>query len=372
MSSQDDIKIELVNNIITGQHFIKSEYNNEYDNNEYDNNEYDNNSDNIIDNNDNNDNDNTYYIYDKQLVSEITKNKILSPHRKIYSPVKNIFIDHPTINNDNNDNNDNDDDENQFKMYKVETMHILNSDYQAVLTEINNINNNDINNDNNNNNDNNDNNNDINNNDNNNDNIDNNKKEIKLSRLEHFFHILNEKGVSIFLHIFIMACFETYFYFHYVIKLEKKMLTDRINEYLNDVYKYYINNLNDKEDKYIDFLFKNFYKDDAENYLREQYENAKEENDLLMEQLMNFCYKLIGIIFCIFSFFTLFGFIYRISVKWRWIIIENIGMFGLLGLLEYVFLQNVILKYSPFSEEEIKYTIYNEMIKIINGTYVEK
>ena len=52
--------------------------------------------------------------------------------------------------------------------------------------------------------------------------------------------------------------------------------------------------------------------------------------------------------------------------------IENIGMFGLLGLLEYVFLQNVILKYSPFSEEEIKYTIYNEMIKIINGTYVEK
>ena len=44
-------------------------------------------------------------------------------------------------------------------------------------------------------------------------------------------------------------------------------------------------------------------------------------------------------------------------------------MLALLGALEYVFLQNVILKYSPFTDEEIKYMVYKEVIKIINGTY---
>ena len=47
-----------------------------------------------------------------------------------------------------------------------------------------------------------------------------------------FVEIIN-KFLSIFLHIFIMVVFEIYFYFNYVVQIEKNEFINKINSYLN-------------------------------------------------------------------------------------------------------------------------------------------
>ena len=42
------------------------------------------------------------------------------------------------------------------------------------------------------------------------------------------YHTISEKLFSILTHVFIMVCFATYFFFEYVIEIEKKLLLDKI------------------------------------------------------------------------------------------------------------------------------------------------
>lgn len=203
--------------------------------------------------------------------------------------------------------------------------------------------------------------------------IDSNKETKKNTNTQYKKNLYtsNEKSISVFLHIFIMALFETYFYFNYVIRLEKQMLINKINQYMNEVNEYYITHKNKKTELYINLLFKNFYEDNGKDYLKNKYEESKNNQELTLNKLKVFCYKLIASIFCFFAFFVICGFFHK-KTKWKWILIENLCMFGLLGLFEYIFFINVILKYSPFSDDEFKYIIYKETFNILNDTYIEK
>ena len=59
----------------------------------------------------------------------------------------------------------------------------------------------------------------------------------------------------------------------------------------------------------------------------------------------------------------------RDKIRWKSIIVENILMFALLGAFEYIFFNTIILKYSPITNEELRYSIYSNMRKIVDGTY---
>jgi hypothetical protein len=199
--------------------------------------------------------------------------------------------------------------------------------------------------------------------------ISNDNKEKKKEKYKGLLHTTNEKFISIFLHIFIMASFEAYFYFDYVIKLEKQLLVDKINQYLDQVNEFYISHKSDNTDLYIKYLFGKYYEDDAKDYLENEYDESKRDQELMLNKLILFCYKLVASIFCFLVFFVACGFFHKKVIKWKWILIENFFLFGLLGIFEYIFLTNVILKYSPFSDAELKYMVYKEMFNIINGTY---
>ena len=56
-------------------------------------------------------------------------------------------------------------------------------------------------------------------------------------------------------------------------------------------------------------------------------------------------------------------------IHWNHIIIENLLMFLLLGIFEYLFFTHIIMSYTPISDEEIRYLLYNNVEQIINGTY---
>ena len=62
------------------------------------------------------------------------------------------------------------------------------------------------------------------------------------------------------------------------------------------------------------------------------------------------------------------GIVCRKNIKWTWILIENILMFLFLGIFEYFFFINVILKYDPVTDDEIKYYAYTGFTKYLNNT----
>jgi hypothetical protein len=53
---------------------------------------------------------------------------------------------------------------------------------------------------------------------------------------------------------------------------------------------------------------------------------------------------------------------YSNKIKWRWILCENILMVVLLGLFEYLFFMYVIMKYSPITDDEIKFFIFKQLL----------
>lgn len=161
-----------------------------------------------------------------------------------------------------------------------------------------------------------------------------------------------EKFISISLHILIMIIFEIYFYFNYVIIIEKNLFIQKINNYLknidnldlNNYEKSLLYNLLNKDTNLLDTLYNNYL-------------NSLNKNNILITQLIyksSFYASIVGIFFL---FFLFIGIYYRKKIKWKWIIWENIMMLVFLGLFEYFFFFNIILKYNPINDDEIKYLI---------------
>jgi len=179
---------------------------------------------------------------------------------------------------------------------------------------------------------------------------------------ENFYKIL-EKFISISLHIFIMIVFEIYFYFNYVIIIEKNLFIKKINKYLenfNDL------NLNENEKSILYNLISN-----NENILIDtlynNYLESKEENNNMIEKLIyksGFYASIVG--FCFFIFLII-GILYRKNIKWKWVIWENIMMLLFLGLFEYYFFFNIVLKYNPINDDELKYLIVKGFLDYISS-----
>ena len=55
------------------------------------------------------------------------------------------------------------------------------------------------------------------------------------------------------------------------------------------------------------------------------------------------------------------GIYYGKNIHWRKILVDNILMFVSLGIFEYIFFMNIIMKYSPVTDAEIKYEIAKNM-----------
>lgn len=188
---------------------------------------------------------------------------------------------------------------------------------------------------------------------------------FELDKISVRVNILN-KFISLILHIFTMVIFEIYFYFNYVVKIEKKQFMNKIKQYTNEFTENL--NLDQTQREIIKQLY--VYKYDS-SFLSELYilykNSIKEQNKLLYQLLKKSC-SMAGIIGLILIGLIIIGFWKKYIIKWKWIWIENFIMFILLGLFEYWFFINVILKYNPITDAEIKYFVVNKFLNFYNST----
>ena len=178
---------------------------------------------------------------------------------------------------------------------------------------------------------------------------------------------LINKLISIILHIFIMIVFEIYFYFNYVVWIEKEEFLKQIDKYLEQLnslpldstqrqlISHIINSNGFDSNLFIDYLYEN-YKDSMEK-----------QKKILHKLLIKAC-GMGGIVGLTLLILFIFGLYYRRKIKWNWIWIENLLMFILLGVFEYFFFMQIILKFSPITDAEIKYYVGNEIFNYFNST----
>lgn len=188
---------------------------------------------------------------------------------------------------------------------------------------------------------------------------------FKLNKLSVKTDLLN-KLISVILHIFIMVVFEIYFYFNFVVDIEKEQFLDKIQEYIDEL----VNNINldTVSIEIIKKIFSSKYDNTFMDSLYDLYIESLEQQKKILYQLMTKSCVIAGIIGLALLGFVLFGMWKKIKIKWNWIWIENILMFTLLGIFEYWFFMNVILNYNPITDAEIKYYIADQIINYLNST----
>jgi len=172
------------------------------------------------------------------------------------------------------------------------------------------------------------------------------------------------KMLSITIHIFIMVVFEIYFYFNYVIYLERDEFMGKIRSYLNELDNIQLNQA--QQIVISQLINKNSAQVTAQlysNYIQSLYEQNQ-----LKKELMVVSYKMAGVVGGVLCFFFLWGLLNWKEIKWKTIILDNVLMFLFLGTFEYMFFSHVILHYNPVTDGEIKYTLYKGLVDYFNQT----
>ena len=181
-----------------------------------------------------------------------------------------------------------------------------------------------------------------------------------------------ETGISVSIHTFIMAVFEIYFYFGYVIIIEKKMFMDKIDSYTYIFNSYYDNHISDEEHNMLVLLFPQRQINDLLQKLYIDYRRSLEEQRELLDALLLQSYKMLVVVTSVLVLFFTLGVYSNKNIHWKKIVADNILMFLSLGVFEYIFFTNIILKYSPVTDAEIKYKLAKNLLVPLrqNSSYI--
>ena len=181
-----------------------------------------------------------------------------------------------------------------------------------------------------------------------------------------------ETGISVSIHTFIMAVFEIYFYFGYVIIIEKKMFMDKIDSYTYIFNSYYDNHISDEEHNMLVLLFPQRQINDLLQKLYIDYRRSLEEQRELLDALLLQSYKMLVVVTSVLVLFFTLGVYSNKNIHWKKIVADNILMFLSLGVFEYIFFTNIILKYSPVTDAEIKYELAKNLLVPLrqNSSYI--
>lgn len=168
-----------------------------------------------------------------------------------------------------------------------------------------------------------------------------------------FSKIVN-KHISIFIHIFIMIVFEIYFYFNYVVNIERQEFLDKIKSYIR------------KMDTRVSSIAIMIYTPDLETTETNLYQNyitAIQTQQQIKHKLIFLSCEIAGSVGCVILILVIYAKYKHIQLKWKSILYENIAMFMLLGLFEYIFFTHVILQYNPITDQELEYRIYTSVLQ---------
>lgn len=186
---------------------------------------------------------------------------------------------------------------------------------------------------------------------------------INISNL-HKFKLLN-KSLTICAHILIMIIFEIYFFFDFVIDIENEKFIGKIDSYFRQLEPIRITY---KEKQLVDVLISNKYEQGFMRDLFINYVESMKEQHYKLHQLLIHSYKMVSILGVVFVILLLSSFLNRKNIEWKTIIAENLIMFIFLGIFEYYFFINIIMKYEPVTNEEIQYKLTNGFIGYLNNS----
>jgi len=184
-----------------------------------------------------------------------------------------------------------------------------------------------------------------------------------LHRYNNNIDELKNRVTSALFHISLMSVFEILFYFFFIIKIERKLFLEKIINYNKEIKDFFYSHSNQEQLLLINNIITNNYNSSLITNLRNNY-----YNDLaLQREIFNkLLHKAIYISLGITGIFLLFLLLTFRRLKLKWILFENILLFLLLGMYEYLFFNLIILHYSPVSDGEIKYLFVCNLLGLFN------
>ena len=174
---------------------------------------------------------------------------------------------------------------------------------------------------------------------------------------------LKNKLISVCFHIFLMSVFEIFFYFFFIINIERELFLEKLMTYNEQIYEKYNENVSPEEHAIISNTIYNLFNEKMLKDLKDNYEEDMYQQKILFKMLLNKAIILSTIVGSIFISTIIYG---RKEVKINWVLFENILLFLFLGLYEYIFFNIIILKYNPITDGEIQYLFVCNIASIFN------
>jgi hypothetical protein len=171
------------------------------------------------------------------------------------------------------------------------------------------------------------------------------------------------KLISVVFHIFLMSVFEIFFYFFFIVNIEKELFLEKLMTYNKQIYEKYNENVSPEEHAIISNTIYNLFNEKMLKDLKDNYEEDIHQQKILFKMLLNKAIILSTVVGSIFISTIIYG---RKEVKLNWVLFENILLFLFLGLYEYIFFNIIILKYNPITDGEIQYLFVCNIASIFN------
>jgi len=171
------------------------------------------------------------------------------------------------------------------------------------------------------------------------------------------FESLN-KFLTIFLHVTIMISFEIFFYFNFIIYIERNEILKKLNKYFDDID---VSNLNNEEQLALQNIFNSEEFKTYYNELYDDYKTSLNHQKYILNKLVIRACLIGGVFYLIFIILLIYGLYKKNKIKWSWLAFENILMFLFLGIFEYLFFMEIIMNYDPLTDAEIKYYVVNDI-----------
>jgi putative flippase GtrA len=167
--------------------------------------------------------------------------------------------------------------------------------------------------------------------------------------------------LNISLHILILFSFLTIFFFAFISHLEQKRVDDSLTSAINDQ----IGQVLDNMDKYaptsgIKINWKTL-NDIGEKIQKDAIGALPEVKKNHRKLLIVGISMIIGLFVLFSSLYVYFGVYKGVNINWKKILIENLIVFGFVGIIEYLFFTNVASKYVPITPDLLSNTILDRV-----------
>ena len=156
-------------------------------------------------------------------------------------------------------------------------------------------------------------------------------------------------GLRFLFHITLISIFETVFFFLYISGLEDNGILSTINYFVSSVVTS-CSNLTEAE-RDVSNRFLQLFLNTSQ--IAAQSQSALLERTLFNNQLLQRSWIYVGAVGGLFVCLAIHSRMRRISVQWKSLVLENIGLVALLAAYEFMFFTTIIMPFKPISAQEI-------------------